>query len=84
MELYSRPLRQHMDARIQLQLEPDLTRTAEEAERDVRRQDAIILWNVAASEGAREIYASSKAEVCHFEGDNLLRLRKEFQVSLDG
>ena len=84
VETYAKPLRQHMDSRIQLQIETERTRNAAEAERDVRRQDAIVLWNVDTSDGAREIYDSSKAEVLHFDGDNLLRLRKDFHVSLDG
>ncbi len=69
--LSQRMLRDGIDSRVELRFQPPRPRTAADAEADVARTDAIVLWDVAADADALRVYASSRAALLRVEGRSL-------------
>jgi hypothetical protein len=72
--LGQKALRSGVDARIELRFLPPAARRRVDAEHDVLRTDAVVLWGVEADAEAREVYATSRALVIDVPGPDLAPL----------
>jgi hypothetical protein len=77
-------LREGIDPRIDLRLRgASGKRTRADAEVDVTRTDAVVLWGVAADPDAAGVYQTSRAVVVEVAGTGLAELIAEVNLRLD-
>lgn len=84
------PVRMHrllarsFDPRVELRFRPASRVVAGDAQADVDRTDAIVLWDVQVDPDADAVYASSKALVARVQGERLDALFRHWLRALAG
>ena len=80
---FHRLIRGAFDRRVELRFLPAGTdRTRAEAEQDVTRTDAVVLWNVGVDEAARRIYETSRCLVIEVKDADLTALGASVAAAL--
>jgi hypothetical protein len=72
--VWQRMLRQAIDGRVEMRFLPAVRRTRADAEGDVTRTDAVILWNVEVEPDAREVYRTGRSILVDVEETDLSAL----------